>query len=384
MTQTLISNRVEVDAVESVEQQLKSDASKERKLAPGMRLWKPREQKIERITVFRQLGGIGDFLMITPVFRGLKEKYPGCHVTLATDTNYMAGALPMLAKGNPFIDQTIRINPFTFVCSPTRHVRREFRDVPNEPIPHCVLETDLVIDLNVICSITETAQQPNVVEHRTDIWCRAAGVEPSSKKPVLVLTKDELREGREWCDRHLGEGVRIGIVLSSMASARDWPYAEDFSATLVKEGYRVCTIDRIKRGYSNIPTMLGMHIRQVAAAIAHLDLVITPDTGILHVAGTVGTPVLGIFGPTDGALRMREYAGSYVDSRRLVPCGPCWYQYPCARETEDDKKLNEQQRKREQDERKYICLKRITPTFVQHEMELLLERFGRELPKGVN
>jgi hypothetical protein len=328
------------------------------------------EQRIRHVCVFRQLGGIGDFLMLTPVFRGLKEKYPGCYITLATDTNYMAGALPMLARGNPFIDQTIRINPFTFVCSPTRHLRREFKDVPNDPIPHCVLETDLVIDLNVICAHTETAQQPNVVDHRTDIWCRAAGVEPSSKKPILVLNKDELREGRDWCDRTLGEGVRVGVVLSSMSPARDWPYGEEFSAELCRLGYRVCTIDRIRRGYNKIPTMLGMQIRQVAAAIAHLDLVISPDTGILHVAGAMGTPVLGIFGSTDGRLRMREYAGSYVDSRRVVSCGPCWYLNPC--------------RKDEDKNQHYICLKRITPTFVQHEMEMLLESYNRELPKRQN
>lgn len=356
----------------------------EKKVGP-MRLWKPREQKIERITVFRTLGGIGDALMLSPVFLGLKEKYGrSCHITLATDTSYMAGALPMLFKNNPHIDQIVRVNPYTFCPSPTKHVRLEFRNVPNEIIPHCVIETDLVIDLNVICSITETAQQPNVIDHRTDIWCRAAGVDPSSKKPILVLTKDELREGQQWCDQNLGEGVRIGVVLSSNAPPRDWPYAEEFSAELVRLGYKVCTIDRIRRGYSNIPTMLGMQIRQVAAAIAHLDLVISPDTGILHVAGTVGTPVLGIFGSTDGALRMAQYCGSYVDSRRLSPCAPCWYTYPCTKEKPEDEGKSENEKKQAKEARQYICLKRVTPTFVQHEMELLLESYGRELPKRVN
>ena len=40
-------------------------------------------------------------------------------------------------------------------------------------------------------------------------------------------------------------------------------------------------------------------IRQVAAAIDQLDLFISNDTGIMHVAGGTSTPTLSLFGPTD-------------------------------------------------------------------------------------
>jgi heptosyltransferase-3 len=40
-------------------------------------------------------------------------------------------------------------------------------------------------------------------------------------------------------------------------------------------------------------------IRQVAAIISMARLVISNDTGIMHVAAAVGTPVLSLFGPTD-------------------------------------------------------------------------------------
>jgi heptosyltransferase-2 len=40
-------------------------------------------------------------------------------------------------------------------------------------------------------------------------------------------------------------------------------------------------------------------IRQVASILSHLNLVIANDTGIMHVAGAVGLPVLSLFGPTD-------------------------------------------------------------------------------------
>lgn len=337
----------------------------------ALKLWRPgvrrSESNLRKVTVFRQLGGIGDFLMATPVFRGLKERWGSeCHVTLATDHFYAAGALTLLAKHNPFIDQVVRVNPAHFVCSPTRHVRFEFRNTPNQLVPHCVVDTDLVIDLNVVCAVTETAQQPHVTEHRTDIWCRAAGVEPSSKRPILALTPEELREGAAWCDQQLGEGVRIGVVLSAVDPARNWPYASQFAWELHQMGYKTVTIDFSKRAHPQVPAMLGRHIREVAAAIAHLDVVVSPDTGILHVAGTLGVPCLGLFGPTDGALRMREYPGSYSNPQALVECSPCWYLHGCLRENPKEP------------DRHYTCMKRISKAFALHELECLLRRFGKE------
>ena len=311
--------------------------------------------------------------MMTPVFRGLKELYgQDCHVTCATDHYYLAGCIPMLLRHNPFIDEIVRVNPNVFVTAPTRHVRQEFKQVPNKEVPHCVLSTDLVIDLNVVCALTETAQQPNVTEHRTDIWCRAAGVSPSSRQPILCLTKEEREEGQRWVEERLGAGVRVGVVLSTVDPARDWPHATAFAWDLLARGYKVVTIDKCRPLHPSVPAMLGMHIRQVAAAVEHLDIVVTPDTGILHVAGALGVPVLGIFGPTDGALRMREYAGSWVNGRAVASCSPCWYLHGCQRENPQDQ------------DKWWACMKRVSCSMVRFELERLLERFGKEPPNKVN
>jgi heptosyltransferase-2 len=43
----------------------------------------------------------------------------------------------------------------------------------------------------------------------------------------------------------------------------------------------------------------GRPIREVAAILSYMDLVISNDTGVMHVAAAVGVPVLSLFGPTD-------------------------------------------------------------------------------------
>jgi hypothetical protein len=332
-----------------------------------------------KCTVLRQLGGIGDLLMVSPVFRGLKEKYgKDIHLTVATSWDYQAGCLPQLLRHNPFVDQIVRVEPHEFATGWMKACKWEFKNVVNAHIPDCVLHTDLVIELSVICAMTETQEMNspgNVQTHRTDIWCKAAGVEPSSKKPILCLTDQEMAIGKAWCDENLGEGIRIGMPLRTMAGTcighdvRGWPHTEAFAFDLKRAGYKVVTIDSMNRIHESIPALLGKPIRFVAAVIAHLDAVVTPDTGILHVAGAVGTPILGLFGSTNGDLRMREYCGSYSLGNRLVPCAPCWYRTPCLQEKDVSEHV--------------VCMKRISRDLVMHELEVLLDRFGMQLPRAV-
>ncbi|HYL71959.1 MAG TPA: glycosyltransferase family 9 protein [Candidatus Dormibacteraeota bacterium] len=54
-------------------------------------------------------------------------------------------------------------------------------------------------------------------------------------------------------------------------------------------------------------------VRVVAAIISRCDLFIGGDTPLLHVAAAVGTPAVGLFGPSDGKLR-----GPYGSDHRII------------------------------------------------------------------
>jgi lipopolysaccharide heptosyltransferase I len=51
-------------------------------------------------------------------------------------------------------------------------------------------------------------------------------------------------------------------------------------------------------------------------------LVVAADTGTLHLACAIGTPVVGLFGPTDPA-RNGPFAPADLTVRRVPPCAPC-------------------------------------------------------------
>ncbi len=63
---------------------------------------------------------------------------------------------------------------------------------------------------------------------------------------------------------------------------------------------------------------------QLAAMLEKCDLLITNDTGTMHVATAVNTPVVAIFGPTDPVATGPWGEGHVVVRREGVSCSPCF------------------------------------------------------------
>jgi ADP-heptose:LPS heptosyltransferase len=65
-----------------------------------------------------------------------------------------------------------------------------------------------------------------------------------------------------------------------------------------------------------------LDLLSVAAILQRLDLLVTGDTGPMHLAVAVGTPVLAVFGPSDPA-RYAPRGSSDRVVRIDLPCSPC-------------------------------------------------------------
>jgi ADP-heptose:LPS heptosyltransferase len=52
-------------------------------------------------------------------------------------------------------------------------------------------------------------------------------------------------------------------------------------------------------------------------------LVITTDSGPMHLAAAIGTPVIALFGPTDPA-RTGPYGSGHEIIRTKIACSPCF------------------------------------------------------------
>jgi heptosyltransferase I len=87
-------------------------------------------------------------------------------------------------------------------------------------------------------------------------------------------------------------------------------------------------------------------LKGLTAVLREVDLVVTVDSGPMHIAAAVGTPVLALFGPTDP--RRTGPLGPGRVLRRDLPCSPCLArrcripeQYRCMRELELTEVLRE-------------------------------------------
>jgi heptosyltransferase-2 len=78
-----------------------------------------------------------------------------------------------------------------------------------------------------------------------------------------------------------------------------------------------------ERGSERLVNFIGKTtLREAMALIDACELVVSNDSGLLHIAGALGVPVVALFGPTDPE-RTGPRSSPSVVLRRGVECSPC-------------------------------------------------------------
>jgi ADP-heptose:LPS heptosyltransferase len=290
------------------------------------------------IVVLRQLGGIGDVIALSCVARGLKETYPQHKLIYVTSNLYLSGALLDVAEHNPLWDEVRIMEPYDCTTQQTKTVWRDWFGPQTPNIEEELLwkMADKAIDLNTACVAREwpeMASPGGVVTPRYVAWCDAAGVVPSSYAPIYEVTGAERKTAKKYAAEHWGDKTVIGVGLAACDKKRAIGLGklEVICKALIAQGLHPVTIDPTCT-INGIEYLINTRLRDLMPLIEQMRVVITVDSGPLHMAGALGTPVVGIFGPTDYKMRMGNYLGSAVDSRQLIDCAPCWYKYPCNNE----------------------------------------------------
>ena len=172
----------------------------------------------------------------------------------------------------------------------------------------------------------------------------AMGVEvPPSFVPRLELSPATLAGGRERLARarlDIGAGPIVGLAPGAeWGASKRWPMRRwadlatdlrrrvpNLRETILVGPKEVWLGVRVHEESGKIHPVIGpdLDLIGLAGVLAHLDVLVTNDSGPMHLAAALGVPCVALFGPTDRRRTAPAGAGHTVLDLDLW-CSPCFF-----------------------------------------------------------
>jgi ADP-heptose:LPS heptosyltransferase len=177
--------------------------------------------------------------------------------------------------------------------------------------------------------------------HLVDGFCAELGVNPEVRQPRLVApSKLANRIRARFCKRATADEVLVAIHTGPSWGVKEWTaegwdelgfwLSEHHKMRVVQLGADVhfgLGSARAHRVRGALDLIGKLSLAETIACVQECNLFVGIDSGMLHVAGAVGTPSVGIFGPTDHSLILpRETPAIGVTANLL--CAGCNHRSP--------------------------------------------------------
>lgn len=296
-----------------------------------------------------RFSSLGDVLLATPVVETLKVLYSGSKISFITKTQYAP-----LFKNNNSIDELLLLENgnLSGLIKLVKKIRER--------------KYDLVIDLHknlrsfIISSLLKYSEYYGVnkrsFERRILVWWKKnlmpdgyhvvkAYLETLKTvvnvdgilKPRLYLGDDEIMQAREYIKNKISSSDIVAFAPGARWKTKKWE--EEYYAGLGNLIHRCsksnvillgdkddrATSERISSLMNKQPVNLTglLSIRETAAFLKLSRLVVTNDSGLMHVAVATGTPVIAIFGPTVPEFGFYPLGERDVVLQTKLDCRPC-------------------------------------------------------------
>lgn len=286
-----------------------------------------------------RLSSIGDVLHATPVAKALKTTYPTCHIT------WLVSKLPAsLLIDNPYIDRVFIWSREEFEAAASNRQIGQLKKLWLK-LKKFYKEShfDLVLDIHglfltgVISAIGQTPRRigmgktrelnryfmteqaptsndPHVINRYLSVLL-PLGIYAPDKQMTLHLSPAARQFAQTFfAENHIDPQKKVLIInpLTSWPS-KNWGNENfvqlldllppDIQPLLCGSRHDKVETDKIKaRCRRQLFDAVGKtSLIELAALIAKADLVLTGDTGALHIATALGTPTVSLWGPTSPA-----------------------------------------------------------------------------------
>jgi ADP-heptose:LPS heptosyltransferase len=252
--------------------------------------------------LIQRAGGFGDLILLTPVLREIKRRWPDCYIGVSTMEHYAVAY-----AGLPFVNEIVQF-----------------------PVPADVAgKYDAWIFLEDAIEKNPRAEEV----HMTDLFAEIVGIDGiEDKKPAYIVSAAEAIWGNVAYPRT--KAPRAAIHVSASEMVRKYMQMGTVSSELVERGWEVMLLGqngelpqlREKKMPPNLFNLTepGITFRQTAAVINNADVFIGADSSLLHVAGALGVPAVGLYGPFLWKLRT-AYCPTTVAISGSGDCAPCFH-----------------------------------------------------------
>lgn len=302
-----------------------------------------------------RFSSIGDVLLTTPLLRALRQRHPEAHLSMLTKPAYA----PLLSA-NPHLNELLTLEPgeplarlaarlragrYTHLLDLHGSVRTRllrglvpgrWRGYPKHRTARAVL----------IRSKRDIYRDHRPVAERYFDAAEGLDVRPDGGPAELLLTEATTAAAGEWLTAHGIAGQRRLIALAPGAAhaTKRWPgeYWVALAEALARQGVDGKPADVVVVGGPGDREAAEMIARaaidaggRAASAAGEFDLAgtgaliqraaaaVSGDTGTMHMATAVGTPVVALFGPTVREFGFFPYAARSVVLERSLDCRPC-------------------------------------------------------------
>lgn len=300
---------------------------------------------------------MGDLLLTTPVFKALREHYPASFIAVL-----VSSATRAIVDGNPYIDEVIAFDKekkhqgFLATLRLAQQIRRRRFDVV--VILHPTLRVHLLCYLaGVRERIGYDRKAPyfltRTVPHRKQEGTRhessynfdllePLGVVTASQEMHMPVDASSERAIQEMLRKNgLETAPRlVAIHPSASCPSKRWPldrFGHVIDALVRQEkaqivivggpGHEVFGRDLSRLARERVVDLSGqLDLGSLASLFRRCRLVISNDSGPVHLAAAVGTPVISLFGRRQAGLSPRRWGPLGAQNVVLyheTDCAPC-------------------------------------------------------------
>ena len=289
-----------------------------------------------------RFSSIGDVLLTTPLVRALHRRHPEAELYFVTK-----GAMAPLVVENPHLTRVIELAPNERIIDLARRLRPlgathgldlhgSLRSAALRWLVPCQwsgYSKRKFARTTLISTKINIYGRPVPVPERYFEAARELDVAPDGGPPEFFLAPATRERMSHWlAERGLDRRPFAALAPGAAHATKRWPlrHWRTLAAELEKLGYGLVALGG--PGDREIAAELGpgvtnaageFSLQETGACLARARVLVSGDTGVMHMATGVGTRVVALFGPTVEPFGFFPYAKGAEVLERDLGCRPC-------------------------------------------------------------